>query len=72
MVTLAYNSLAVSNSRVINPKSDLVVGSGNGGFLVVLLLETLFGDWTFSRVKIQNVTMMVRSDNDNIRAMLPF
>jgi hypothetical protein len=33
---------------------------GHHGFLVVDLLKALFGDWTFSRVKIFNLTMLVR------------
>jgi len=35
-------------------------GCGNGGFLVILLLKALSEDGTFSRVKIQNLTLLVR------------
>ena len=41
----------------------------NGGFLVVSLLKALFGDWTFSRVKIQDLTMMVGPDDDSVCAL---
>jgi hypothetical protein len=41
------------NFQGVNPKSDIVVGSGNGGFLVVYLLKALFRDSIFFRVKIR-------------------
>ena len=33
------------------------------------LVEALFGDWTFSRVKIQDLTMMVGPDDDSVCAL---
>ena len=42
---------------------------GNGGLIVVSLLKALFGDWTFSRVKTQDLTMMVRPNDDGICAL---
>ena len=32
---------------------------GNGGLLVVSFLKAFFGDWTFSRVKARDLTMIV-------------
>ena len=43
----------------VNPQSDLLVGSGNGCFVVVPLLKALFEDWTISRVKTQYLTMLL-------------
>ena len=38
----------------------------NGGSLVISLLEALYEAWTFSRVKTQGLTMLVRLDVDGV------
>jgi hypothetical protein len=69
--TLQTLYLAVSVSGVKALRLPLVVVPGNGGFLVVYLLKALFRDWTFSRVKILDLTMLVRLDNDGVCALFP-
>jgi hypothetical protein len=48
-----------------------VVVYGNGGFLVVSLLKALLGDRTFSKVKTQDLTILVKSD-DGVCTLLPW
>jgi hypothetical protein len=47
-----------------------VVVPGNGGFLVVFLLKTLSGDWTFSRVKTYDLIRLVRPDDDSVHTLI--
>jgi hypothetical protein len=49
----------------------LVAVPGNGGFLVVVLLKALFEDWTFFRVKTQDLPLMVRPGDDDVCALFP-
>jgi hypothetical protein len=58
-------------SRVKNLTLTFGVVPGNGGFLVVPLLKALFGQWTFSRVKTQDLTIMVRQGDDEACALFP-
>jgi hypothetical protein len=48
----------------------LLVVLGNGGFLVVFLLKTLSKNKTFSRVKTQVLTMLVRQDDVGVDALI--
>jgi hypothetical protein len=48
-----------------------MVVPGNGVSLVVLLLKTLIGDWAFSGMNTQDLTVMVRPDDDYVRARFP-
>jgi hypothetical protein len=43
---------------------------GNGGFLVVFLLKALSKNETFSRVKTQVLTILVRPDDGGVDALI--
>jgi hypothetical protein len=61
-----HTSLGGLNPWDENTKSDLVVGSDNGAFLVVPLSKAFFCDWTFYGVKTQDLSMLVGPDDDNV------
>jgi hypothetical protein len=48
-----------------------MVVSDNGGFQVISLLKALSMDWTFFRVKTQDLAMLVGLDDDGVYAQLP-
>jgi hypothetical protein len=49
----------------------LVAVPDNGGFLVVSLLKAFFEDWTFFRVKTQDLPLMVRPGDDGVCTLFP-
>jgi hypothetical protein len=61
--------LEVSVFKVKTLRLTLVAVPSNDGFLVVSLLKALFGDWTFSRVKTQDLPLMVRPGDDGVCAL---
>jgi hypothetical protein len=49
-----------------------MVISDNGGFLVISLLKALSGNKITSRVRTQDLTMLVSPDDDSVYALVPF